>query len=118
MPIATAVVRLSDVAPDGTVAQVSAGILNLTHRHGHELPEALVPGQVEEVALELRSVGYRFAAGHRLRLSLATAWWPVIWPSPLAGELSVRIGRSRLVLPEVPADPGCQPLRFGPSRPA
>ena len=112
--IATAVVRLSDVAPDGTVAQVSAGILNLTHRHGHESPEALVPGQVEEVALDLRSIGYRFAAGHRIRLSLATAYWPVIWPSPLAGELSVGIGRSRLVLPEVPAEPGLATPPFRP----
>ena len=31
-PVATVVVRLTDVAPDGTSAQVSAGILNLTHR--------------------------------------------------------------------------------------
>ena len=33
-----AVVRLTDVAPDGTSAQVSAGILNLTHRRSHERP--------------------------------------------------------------------------------
>ena len=38
MPIATIVVRLSDVAPDGTAAQVSAGVLNLTHRDAHDAP--------------------------------------------------------------------------------
>ena len=32
MPVATVVVRLTDVAPDGTTAQVAAGVLNLTHR--------------------------------------------------------------------------------------
>ena len=47
--VATAVVRLSDVAPDGTSAQVTAGILNLTHRRSHERPEPLVPGRVEEI---------------------------------------------------------------------
>ncbi|HEU4571701.1 MAG TPA: CocE/NonD family hydrolase, partial [Candidatus Limnocylindrales bacterium] len=39
--VATAVVRLEDVAPDGTPFQVSAGILNLTHRTSHAHPEAL-----------------------------------------------------------------------------
>ena len=37
-PVATVVVRLTDVAPDGTSAQVSAGILNLTHRRSHDDP--------------------------------------------------------------------------------
>ena len=46
-PVATAVVRLTDVAPDGTSAQVSAGILNLTHRRSDEHPEPLEPGRVE-----------------------------------------------------------------------
>ena len=37
-PVATLVVRLSDVAPDGSVAQVTAGVLNLTHRRSHATP--------------------------------------------------------------------------------
>ena len=40
MPVATVVVRLSDVAPDGTAAQVAAGVLNLTHRDSHACPDA------------------------------------------------------------------------------
>ena len=40
MPVATAVVRLQDVAPDGTPFQVSAGVLNLTHRSSHAEPDA------------------------------------------------------------------------------
>ena len=44
-PVATAVVRLTDVAPDGTSAQVSAGILNLTHRRSHVAPGAARPGR-------------------------------------------------------------------------
>ena len=45
VPVATAVVRLQDVAPDGTPFQVSAGILNLTHRDSHERPAALEPAR-------------------------------------------------------------------------
>ena len=104
-PVATAVVRLTDVAPDGTSAQVSAGILNLTHRRSHELPEPLEPGRVEEVRVALRPAGYRFAPGHRIRVSVASSAWPVIWPSPFAAELEVHRGPStpsRLILPVVP----------------
>ena len=38
-PVAHLVVRLGDVAPDGSIEQVSEGILNLTHRDSHTDPE-------------------------------------------------------------------------------
>jgi putative CocE/NonD family hydrolase len=104
MPVATLVTRLCDVAPDGTVAQVTAGVLNLTHRRGHIRPEPLVAGRREEVAIELRATGYRYLPGHRIRLSLASAYWPVIWPSPDPGELTIHLDGCRLVLPAIPAE--------------
>ena len=82
MPVATAVVRLADVAPDGTAAQVAAGVLNLTHRDSHASPAPLEPGRRYDVRVPLRAAGYRFAPGHRIRLSVASAYWPVLWPSP------------------------------------
>jgi hypothetical protein len=85
------------------VAQVTAGILNLTHAHLHNRPEPLEPGRIEDVTVVLRATGYRFLSGHRIRLSVASAYWPVIWPSPYAGELSIHLGRSRLVLGTIPA---------------
>jgi hypothetical protein len=103
--IATVVVRLADVAPDGRSAQVSAGILNLTHRNSHEHPAPLVPGLVEAVRIPLRATGYRWLAGHRVRLSVATQAWPVIWPSPVPVTLAVHRGSatpSSLVLPVLP----------------
>ena len=82
-PVATAVVRLADVAPDGTSAQVSAGILNLTHRRlARAARSRSSPGRVEEIRVPLRPAGYRFLAGHRIRVSVASSAWPVIWPSP------------------------------------
>jgi putative CocE/NonD family hydrolase len=108
-PVATAVVRLTDVAPDGTSAQVTAGILNLTHRASHASPAALELGVVTEVSVPMRSAGYRFLAGHRIRLSVASAYWPVIWPSPFSAEYGLHLGgetMSRLVLPTVPSGDG------------
>ena len=101
-PIATVVVRLTDVAPDGISAQVSAGMLNLTHRRSDVAPEPLAPGRVEEVRVPLRALGYRWLAGHRIRVSVATQAWPIIWPSPLPVTLTVHRGPttpSRLILP-------------------
>ena len=84
MPVATAVVRLSDVAPDGTVAQVTAGILNLTHRHGHARPEPLVAGPASTRSpWTLRATGYRFAARP---------------PDPAVGRLGLLAGDLALAL--------------------
>jgi putative CocE/NonD family hydrolase len=102
-PVASAVVRLTDVASDGTSAQVSAGILNLTHRG--DPPEALEPGALNATWIALRAAGYRFLPGHRIRVSVASAAWPVIWPSPFPTEFELHRGpsaRSRLVLPVIP----------------
>jgi hypothetical protein len=103
-PVATIVARLGCVAPDGSIEQVSEGILNLTHRDSHSDPTPLEPGREYEVRVPLRVAGYRFPAGHRVYLGLASAHWPVIWPSPGAGELTIRHGGgtpSRLELPLV-----------------
>ena len=49
-PVAMVAVRLSDVAPDGRATRISYGLLNLTHRAGHDRPEALTPGERYRVA--------------------------------------------------------------------
>jgi putative CocE/NonD family hydrolase len=107
--VATAVVRLQDVAPDGTPIQVTAGMLNLTHRDGHETPTPLPIGEAVTVRVALRAWGYRFAAGHRIRISVASAAWPVGWPSPEPAVFELPTGERgvdapRLLLPLVPAD--------------
>jgi putative CocE/NonD family hydrolase len=104
-PVAVLSIRLTDVAPDGTSALVSAGVLNLTHRRSHAEPEALRPGVVEEVRVPLRTAGYRWLTGQRLRVSLASSLWPVLWPTPYPATFRVHRGPampSRLELPIVP----------------
>ncbi len=108
-PVVMLSVRLSDVAPDGTSALVSAGVLNLTHRRSHADPEPMRPGVVEEIRVPLRTAGYRWAAGHRLRVAIASSLWPVLWPTPYPGTLSIHRGPatpSRLELPIVPPGGG------------
>jgi putative CocE/NonD family hydrolase len=105
-PVAQLAVRLSDVAPDGSVSRISYQVLNLTHRDGHEFPAALVPGRFYEVGVTLNACGHRFLPGHRLRLSIATAYWPIVWPAPYPATLTVRTGESALELPVRYSDAG------------
>ena len=119
-PVANVVVRLTDVAPDGTSAHVSSGVLNLTHRHGHGHPIPLEPGKIDEVRVPLKATGYRFLPGHRIRLSIASGWWPVLWPSPYRGMNLLKYGPgfpSRLLLPVVPGEPELPPHEFKLSSP-
>jgi uncharacterized protein len=106
--IATVVVRLIDVAPDGAAALVTKGVLNLTHRESHEQPAPLIPDQVYEVALDLDATAWLFAAGHRIRVSIAGADFPNSWPAPRQHSTSIHLGgnrASRLDLPAIaPAD--------------
>ncbi|WIX79242.1 CocE/NonD family hydrolase [Amycolatopsis carbonis] len=101
-PVAMVAARLSDVAPDGSATRVTYGLLNLTHREGHENPVPLEPGQVYEVQLELNGVAQAFPAGHRIRLSLSTSYWPLAWPPPEPVTLSIHTGQSTLTLPVRP----------------
>lgn len=99
-PVAQLCARLCDVAPDGKALRVSFQVINLTHRDSHANPEPLQPGQRYKLKLVLNACGHRFAAGHRLRISLSSAYWPLIWPSPEVATLGIVAGTSRLVLPQ------------------
>jgi putative CocE/NonD family hydrolase len=118
MPVATCVVRLSEVDSDGTSALVATGVLNLTHRLSDTDPSPMPTRGLatEEVRVPLRTTGYRFTPGRRIRLTVLTSCWPVLWPSPMPGELRVHHGPatpSRLVLPVLPAAaPTLEPPAF------
>ncbi len=92
-------IRLSDVAGDGKATRVSYGLLNLTHRNGHEHPEPLVPGQGYDIVCTLNHCGHRFPSGHRLRISLSTSLWPLAWPPPRPVRVAVDTEKSDIAIP-------------------
>ena len=98
-PVALVAARLIDVAPDDSATRISYGLLNLTHRDSDEQPEPLEPGAPYRVTVRLKHIAQRFPAGHRIRLSISTIYWPVAWPSPEPARLTVITGSSRLTLP-------------------
>jgi putative CocE/NonD family hydrolase len=113
-PNALIAVRVCHVAPGGASTLVTRGVLNLTHRDGHEVPVPLVPGKRYAVEIPLSSVGYAIPRGDRLRVSVASAFWPAVWPSPEPVALTVVAGgESALMLPvRAPRDEPEVPAHF------
>ncbi|WP_312794912.1 CocE/NonD family hydrolase [Tianweitania sp.] len=98
-PLANLIVRLVDVHPDGTATRVSYGVLNLAHRNGNAHPQPLKPDETVEVTLVLDACGYRFAPGHRMRVSLSSAYWPTILPPPFDATLMIDLASLLIELP-------------------
>ncbi|MFO1465687.1 MAG: CocE/NonD family hydrolase [Steroidobacteraceae bacterium] len=111
VPQADWIVRLEDVAPDGTTTLVASAAQNGAHRVSAREPQALVPGERFALDIEMHFTSWVFPAGHRLRFCVSNAQWPMLWPTPFAMTTTLYLGTegTKLVLPVMPA---------GPSRPA
>lgn len=97
--------RLSDVAPDGTVTQITGAGLNGAQRESMTEPRDLVPGRFYSLNIEMHLTSWVFPKGHRIRLAISNALWPMVLPTPYAMTTSLQLGGdggSRLVLPVVP----------------
>ena len=98
--------RLNDVAPDGTVTQVAGAGMNGAHRISARDPKAIVPGEPFPLQIEMHFTSWVFPKGHRIRLAVSNAQWPMLWPTPYPATTSLYLGSdgSRLLLPVVPPD--------------
>jgi putative CocE/NonD family hydrolase len=98
-PTANIAVRLCDVAPDGSSLRVSYGVLNLSHRDGHAAPVPLEANRRCHVSVQLNDIAHAFPAGHRIRVAVSTAYWPIVWPAATACCLRILSEDSLLELP-------------------
>ncbi len=80
------VARLCDVAPDGTSLLISRGMINLGQSAS------------SKVCIMLDALAHRLPAGHHLRLSLATSYWPMLWPTRTKDPLQIA-DQAMLALP-------------------
>jgi putative CocE/NonD family hydrolase len=79
-PLANWFIRLSDVAPDGRVTLVTgAGIVG-AQRNSKTEPEDLTPGTVYPLSVDLHLAAWVFPKGHRVRIAVSNALWPMMWP--------------------------------------
>lgn len=98
-PQANLIVRVSDVHPNGEVTRITYGLLNLSHRNSHEFPTPLTPHEEYDVQITLNAMAYVIPKGHRLRVSISTAYWPLIWPNPEQATLSINTEKCSFTIP-------------------
>ncbi len=103
-PVAKLAIRINEVTPDDKSWSVSYGLLNLTHRDGHEHPAPLVAGKEYDIDISCYFATHRFKKGNRIRVAITESLWPMVWPSPLPVTLKISSGESRLILPVRPAE--------------
>src|SRR5580658_537035 len=77
---------------------VSAMACSTSLIEGHEQPALLEIGERYRVRIQLDDAGSVFPSGHKVRLAISTAYWPMIWPSPETA--TVRIFAGTLDLPQ------------------
>ena len=119
-PLANWFARLSDVAPDGTVTQITGAGINGAQRESMSEPRDLEPGRVYPLDIEMHLTSWVFPIGHRIRVAISNALWPMMLPTPYAMTTSLELGGnngSRLVLPVVPVQ-GTTPPTFSPPQPS
>ncbi len=107
-PLADWFVRLSDVATDGSVTLVTGAGLNGAQRDSMSDPKDLETGKAYPLDIEMHLTSWIFPKGHRIRLAVSNALWPMIWPTPYNMTTSLQLGAetgSRVILPLVPPSP-------------
>jgi uncharacterized protein len=98
-PVAHVAIRLNDVWPNGDVSRITYHLQNLCMRDSRETPSALEPGKRYRMKIKMDDIAWRVPKGHRLRVSISTSYFPMMWPAPEPVTLTVYAGASDLLLP-------------------
>ena len=76
------IVKLLDVAPDGTETMIVDEIFRGRYRHSFEHPEPIPDNQVEEYKYSLHGADHTFLPGHRIMVSVQSSWFPLYDRNP------------------------------------
>ncbi|MBS3669344.1 CocE/NonD family hydrolase [Vreelandella boliviensis] len=91
--------RLCDVSPSGESALITYGTLNLNLRDNAGTITPPLPGEAMQVRLAMDLIGYRLPKGHRLRVALSSASFPLVWSPKKRADLTLKSGTPSLELP-------------------
>jgi predicted acyl esterase len=104
-------VRLEDVAPDGKVSLVTGALFHPAQAADRLNPAWPEADSVYVVDLPLHFTTWTFQPGHKVRLAIANAQFPMAWPSPepMVSTVFSALGESSMTLPVVPYMGGSKP---------
>ena len=97
--IAHVAIRLCDVWPNGEVSRITYHLQNLCMRDSRENPTPLEPGKRYKMKIKLDDIAWKVPKGHRLRVSISTAYFPMMWPVAEPVTLTVHAGASTIQIP-------------------
>ncbi|MCB1380763.1 MAG: CocE/NonD family hydrolase [Alphaproteobacteria bacterium] len=117
-PVAHIAVRLNDVWPTGEVSRITYHLQNLCMRDSRDKPTALEPGKRYRMKIKLDDIAWRIPKGHRIRVSVSTSYFPMMWPAPEPVTLTIYTGKSQLHLPVRKDMAGETPLFWKPAEAA
>jgi hypothetical protein len=52
-----------------------------------------------DITIKLDDIGYEIPQGHKLRLAISTAYFPLLWPAAQKGNLSLDLSTAQLSIP-------------------
>lgn len=107
------VARLNDITPDGQAARIAYGIRKIALDDALDHPDVpLAPGSFD-ARLQMHNTAYRIRKGHRLRLAVSGALWPLIClRSP---DDALRLEKASLTLPVLTSTPVALDRRLPPA---
>lgn len=80
------IVRISDVYPDGRSILIADYVRRARYREGFEREVFMQPGSIYQVAFDVGWLSQIFAAGHRIRITVASTGAPFYEPNPNTGK--------------------------------
>jgi predicted acyl esterase len=93
---ATIIIRLNEIAADGTSGRVTFAIRRITR------PAGVAAGERFSAEIPLKAVAYEFSAGTRIRLALSSTYWPMVWPEHDRGGITLYPEATVFSLPGMP----------------
>jgi len=99
-------VRLEDLAPDGGVTLITGALFNPAQGKNRLEPKLPRANEVYLLKLALQFTTWTFQPGHKIRLAISNAQFPMAWPSPepMVSTVFADGMSASLTLPVVPAD--------------
>ncbi len=85
-------VRLNHIHPTGASTRITYGVFNLGYVDGFDNPRKLRKGETISIEFKLDQIAYSVSKGHKIRLSISNAYWPLLWPTPEKGAIEVIAG--------------------------
>jgi putative CocE/NonD family hydrolase len=70
------VAKLIDLHPDGCAMLLMDGVTRAMYRQPSRGPRLLMPGQVEQVTINLGHIHHAFGAGHRIEVDITSSNFP------------------------------------------